>query len=863
MKQDRRIESLRRKKTMKKKRIITALSILVALIAVVGVFLVMKLGDDNFKKKANNEEVTQENSSKEESDKSKDKEKTTLKISAVTGTGVGHEVFVLDENSYEPITVSGTSCTLIVENEDDEIEAVELMVACGGKLVRSEKLDITNKEQKIDLTELENGIYNLSVKIKKDGKYLYYVSSEEGFLQAVSDGDLADAKLFMLQDISVKDRDVTIRKPFTWDTCGCKMSIEKKLLFVSEEDIQKNSKMVIINEAEEDIRASQVWAMTPGWSYEIKVPFQSFKEEKYYYINATKVNDKEIDTSLMYVDTREKLGKYLKDNTVVLPESVKTLELAGEVSSKRQNGTKIDFDMPHVAVIWNGKNAVDREYATQYMNVLSYNDEKLDENIGGAGTSKILSGKLVDADGNSTKLKIDGNYIRATSGYITPLDITTSKPKVDLSNGGKCELIIMDGQHYLRVSDENNQTRGYKLDVKTKEYKLPIIHVTTDDGSDITSKDNYKTGRFSIDYNGNGQYQSINKAQMKIRGRGHSSWDLAKKPYKIKFTSKTSLFGLTESKEWVLLANHGDRSLMRNTLAMTMGRVLDEMVFVPHSYLVDVFINGEYQGVYSLSEQIEIKDGRIPGERKSTEVDTDYLVELSGDEEKTSFGHNAFQTPLQQYVTVREPDAEILKKEQKDYVKSYITKVDKSIKNLDGYEEYIDIPSLIDWFLLNEFSYNLDGTFRRSNFLLKAKGDKLYYASPWDFDYAFGNFWRDSSKYREWICLGNANTDGYINTNWMHYLLEDENFTSKLKDRWDEVGEQLYRTALDTIDKNEKLIKVSAEENFNVWTNCFDRKIQYESNKTVGISTYEGQVDYLRTFIKNRYKWMDETIKGL
>jgi hypothetical protein len=298
---------------------------------------------------------------------------------------------------------------------------------------------------------------------------------------------------------------------------------------------------------------------------------------------------------------------------------------------------------------------------------------------------------------------------------------------------------------------------------------------------------------------------------------------------------------------------------------MDMGSVLDNVLFTPHSYNVDVFVNGSYMGVYTLTEQVEVKEGRIEGEKDGKAVDTDYLVELGGDEEETAFGTNIFHSLLYVYIEVKNPDTDVLSQEQYEYIKDYMIQADTAVMQLDGYEEYIDIPFLIDWFLLTEFSYNVDGAFRRSDFIFKNAGDKLYMATYWDFDYAFSNFWRDSEPFDEWICLGNEKTveDDYIRDNWITFLLNDPEFVSQLKARWDEVGVRLYDTAMATINEAEEKVSPSAEENFTKWTGILGRKIQYESTKSANISTYEGQLQHLRDYIKKRYKWMDDTIRSM
>lgn len=525
----------------------------------------------------------------------------------------------------------------------------------------------------------------------------------------------------------------------------------------------------------------------------------------------------------------------------------------------------ITMEAPDTHVIWNGKDAPDFATIQQYQNVKSYNGQACNEHLGGAGTTKLLSGTIKDKknDNKSVSFETDGNYIFVTMGYMNTVDLSNAQISAKLDGEGNAAIKEVDGTYYCIVTDAQQKERGYQLQVSYKEYTLPVIHITTESGKAVNSKETYVNGNFSIDYNGNGAYLGIENATMQIRGRGHSSWELAKKPYKIKFEEKVPLFGLKAAKEWVLQANYIDRSLMRNQLAMSMGSLLNNMVFIPHSYMVDVFVNGEYQGVYSLTEQIEMKEGRIPGEKDSTEVDCDYLVEFGGEKEETSFGSNVFSTTLCKYVEIKTPDTDVLSAEQYQYIKDYFQQVDDAIIAQSGYEEYIDIPSLIDWFILHEFSYNTDCTLRRSNFFLKKKGGKLYVAAPWDFDYAFGNMSLDSNNYEEWISLGNSKTDSfdeYIKTNWMDYLLKDENFQKQLKARWNEVGESLYQKALATINANDKQIGLSADENFTKWNKCLGVKLQYESKKTLALDTYEDQVDYLREFIKNRYEWMDKTI---
>lgn len=840
---------------------------------------------------------------KEKSDEKPDK---SFEITMVYSDGNSYAIYDSKSEAYQSINIGENekeNGQIQVKKTDDSITCALIYVEKDGKVIKTIELDKDNVYKDISLKEYEEGDYNISFMLEKNKNQTFYVSTGNMFIETIYSDDIENNELILLNDldISVGDEDkIYIKKPFTLITKGKMLKTDKVICFVSEEA----GEMYIKNENKDDIQADVCLGYTPLWEYTVDCEFDSFMESRYCLMEAKSINGRSVETGHLYVDSQEKLlhiieeGKIgrLKDNTsqitlsgdldissVIIDKPIK-LEICGNVSisekikfigawegnieintedSEVSLYESIEFETPNADIIWNDENAPSTEYMEKYMNMKSYNGVVFSEYIGGMGTCMITGGNIGGVD-----FKVEGNYIDLTLGYANNINILKSTPNVILSEDGQSSIVEDNGNYYCVTTDKNNNLRGYKININYKEYKIPVIYITTDSGQAITSKEEYVGGKITVDYNMQEDiYSEVVDKTIKIRGRGHSSWELEKKPYKIKFEKKTSLFGLTEAKEWVILANHIDRSLMRNKLAMSMASLLDNMIFVPHVYMVDVFVNGEYQGVYSISEQIEIKDGRISGERDSAETDTDYLLEWGGEKEATSFGNNVFATELNGYIEIKEPDAEILTQDQYNYIKGYIEKIDETVKNKSGYEEYLDIESLIDWFILNEFSYNVDGTFRRSDFFIKQKDGRLCVAAPWDYDYAFGNFSLDSDNYAEWICLGNERTDAYegkyINTNWMTYLLTDENFKQKLKVRWNEVGEDLYKLAMDTINETEDICRLSAEDNFTVWNRCLGVKLQYESWRVLQLGTYGEQIEYLRSFIEKRYRWMDNEIKGM
>lgn len=821
-------------------------------------------------------------------------------------------VFCTNSNEYRTPKVKKTNKktegSLYIVNGMETITAMTITVEKDAVTVYEGDIEFNKNNEEaciIDLSEFGEGEYDVSFVINDNENYTHYVSTYKMFKAGIENENITDKNLCMLKDINVlEDSDtLIIRYPFVWKTCGRTFTSKGNLLFKSE----NTGRMVIDNTSVEDIQTAGVISETPLWEYDIKELFGEFKEENFCYINAESVNDRKIDISTLYISSEKALEKYVVDGKLKMPSKTKEIVISGDVkidnlivnsdisvriagnvevkgqllfSTKEKGKISIDtsdnnialtekifFEAPLCEVVWKGDDIPSTDHIQKYMNVEVYNENDMDLYIGGIGGTRLVSGKLCTKDKREFDFRIDGNYLITQIGYNDSLNLEDVSLDLKLDGDGTSCIEKYEDTYYCIIVDNENNKRGYKLDVEYKEYNLPVIYISTENGASITSQKEYIGGQFSIDYNGIYKYENITEETINIRGRGNSSWKLQKKPYKIKFSSKTSLFGLEKAKEWVLQANHIDRSLIRNTMAMNMASVLDNMSFIPHSYLVDVFVNGKYQGVYSLTEQIEVKDGRIEGEKDSTDVDTDYLIELGGEEEKTVFGTNIFHSELYSWIEIKNPDSDVLSYEQYQYINQYMNKVDESVINLDNYEEYLDVDSLIDWFILNEFSYNVDGTFRRSDFMLKKKGGKLYMAAPWDYDYAFGNFSLDSSDFSEWICLGNSQTDAYkgkyIKTNWMDYLLKDEKFCKRLKKRWAEVGKKAYDKAMETIDYATQNAAMSADENFSKWSKCLGVKLQYESKKTLALKTYMEQLEYLRSYIENRYNWMDKTINKM
>ncbi len=479
----------------------------------------------------------------------------------------------------------------------------------------------------------------------------------------------------------------------------------------------------------------------------------------------------------------------------------------------------------------------------------------------------ISSAPEFNIDDENAAITLDVNY----TDYIDVRTLENLFLDIEIS-GGTFELVgdvNSDGgiditkDAFLIVTDESGKRKRFALTVNRTVHDLPIVNIYLENDAPVSSiqRDVYSNMEMYIDCTGSSEFSDLDVMSGAIRGRGHSSWKWEKKPYRIKLDESTPILGMPKNRDWILLSNHADKSLMRNIVAYEMGRGLDGFVWTATQYPVDLFVNGVYRGVYAIGEHREISRHRINLD-ESDGVDRGYVLEVGGaDGDDMVKDYNYFHTNSNsaRFITFIDPDAEDLTEEQRQFVMDYVNKADAAIVSGEGYEEYIDVKSFCDWIIMQELTCNLDSCFRRSCYMTKDKGGKIKMGPIWDFDMAFGNFDMDNANYNTWFTMGTTGDDPYIRVNWCNYLMNNENFRAQLKARWLEVRDMLLDRAQKSIDKNKAKIDASQAENFAVW-DILTKKIGYQSWLTTNIQNYDDQVKYIEDFIAKRAKWIDENI---
>ncbi len=380
-----------------------------------------------------------------------------------------------------------------------------------------------------------------------------------------------------------------------------------------------------------------------------------------------------------------------------------------------------------------------------------------------------------------------------TSGQyfiFLPADAATDTIKLNFTASGD---VTLDGKA-VTSGDAVDFTAGksYTLACGEKSYTLfviksesvPSLHITTESGSmDAVHADKSHKEAAVITIVADGETVMEDTELDYIKGRGNSTWAMKKKPYNIKFADKTDLFGMGKAKKWSLLANHSDKTFIRNTVAFDIADSTG-IDFVSKSIAVDLFINGEYYGNYLLCESVEVGGTRVDindlegdtedvntkdldgyslgGDRQSDYKKlaggTKKWVNIPNNPENITGGYllefdlpnryvdevSGFVTTRNQAVVLKSP--EYASEAQVKYISVLYQEFEDAVYSADGYNskgkhytEYIDVDSFVTMYVFQEYAKNLDsGT--TSFYIYKDKDSDVFVAAPaWDYDYAFGN----------------------------------------------------------------------------------------------------------------------------
>ena len=381
------------------------------------------------------------------------------------------------------------------------------------------------------------------------------------------------------------------------------------------------------------------------------------------------------------------------------------------------------------------------------------------------------------------------------------------------------------------------------LNANAQTGTLPVMYIETLNHQPITSKTVYIPGTYFLVDNQNPDF-NIGSAEspmsLEIRGRGHSSWRGVKKPYKIKLAEKTPLLGMNKNKHWALL-----RFYEPTVAGMQLGNIMG-MDWTPSTRPVEVVLNGDYLGLYLLTETNRIDKNRLNiyeqpnwNEDENT-IPYGWLVEVDNYYETNQISireNDSWNLRL----TYHSPDS--LSTAQRQWLVGEFQDINAAIYDKDKinstWEQMIDVDAMARYFIIQEVLDNSDG-FHGSFYLHKDRKD--------DARWIAGPLWDLSCNQREKTDYTFRMKTSYgFTPHWIGELIQDTDFCNAVKDAWEEFYPREVQPLMDYIDEHLLLCSDSFEQ----------EKVQWNFTNQ---DPLEVRVDRLKSALLANIEWFNNNL---
>ncbi|MCL2755218.1 MAG: CotH kinase family protein [Oscillospiraceae bacterium] len=417
--------------------------------------------------------------------------------------------------------------------------------------------------------------------------------------------------------------------------------------------------------------------------------------------------------------------------------------------------------------------------------------------------------------------------------------------------------------------------------------ELPTLHLTMSESNEIppfTDRETWLNCSATMT-SANPEFEFEN-LRTRIRGRGRSSWSRAaeKRSVRLRFRDgdRHMLDSSYAHRDWVLVANHTDNSLLRNYTAYHLGGLLTGMDWSPFARSLHLYVDGEYMGVYLLADERNIAPGRGVLNSDPDPAVSEYFIEMDwrlfrndnvqgvdyfriNTHERGISGVSANQGVPEGYerdrlyeVRFPRPNSGDFSVAHVEYARQFVEDVSRAIRNKDWQRitELVDMASMVDYYLVQELFKNVDTGWSSQFMQIRAAGEnhRLYMGPIWDFDVAAGNISWMSNKSPEGLYVRQQNY-------WFKFLLEITEFRALVHERWETFA---HAAVLETIAHTHALSQEFAED--------FQRN--FERHKVLGvdhwpkppeviaIDTFEGQVEFMIDFLSRRAASLSEIYGG-
>ena len=483
-----------------------------------------------------------------------------------------------------------------------------------------------------------------------------------------------------------------------------------------------------------------------------------------------------------------------------------------------------------------------------------------------AEKTSTLYAKYVNANGNVTFYVDGAAYHSYKSETWVPVTFPSAPSKLGYRFAG---WKMSDGTPFESGSLLRASSLNLYASFDYAFMEIPAVVINTNDGSGINDKETYVKSSVSV-LNAEDEY-CFESVSAGVKGRGNSTWTMPKKPYRIKFDKKQSMFGTEyKAKSWTLLANYADKSLLRNYVTYDFAENIGEFPFVSVHQPVDLYLNGSYEGVYLLCDQIQAGEGRVEiDEEIAEDGNNGFLIERDMRAPEEGFlDQDYFKFGGEDYA-IKSPDTEsdefIAKKDVEiAYIKDYLQHSWDAISSgtWDEVKSWIDVESFLNCYIIDEVLETIDAG-QSSSYFYKAKNGLLKKGPLWDYDLSSGNF--NYGPANQTTCAPNNGIWAGTANAWYKHLLTRAEFQAALASRLS-VKSYAFSNTLATINTKRKNnlyndMQGALERNFVKW-DIMGKNTWPQPDDVIAINTVKGQIEFLHDWLLARYKYVYETHTG-
>ena len=443
----------------------------------------------------------------------------------------------------------------------------------------------------------------------------------------------------------------------------------------------------------------------------------------------------------------------------------------------------------------------------------------------------------------------------------------------------KKEMVLKNFSPLVRLSVEC-KTNKKENDDNIKRYSthLPIIKIDTK-GNDIVDEPKIDAEMEIINNHSKINKPSDEKYEAKvsigIEIRGNTSQAYSKKSYSIEIRDSAGndldfpILGLPKDDDWVLYAPYADKTFMRNVLSYDLFRKMGH--YSVKTRYCELIINNEYKGLYVLTEKIKANNSRV-NISKINKTDTSgnslsggYIVAIDNNPEATVWPTTlpSLGNKIYTYYSILYPKEKQIQPVQFKYISDYIIAFESTFKenintgNNPEYLKYINTESFIDYFIINEFTKNID-SYRLSTFMYKDRDNissKLNIGPIWDFNFSLGlPEYHDGYNYKGWVFEENM----VLIPPWWPVLIDDSYFRNHLKQRWTYLRQNILseESLMNNVDSLSNIVNEAVPRNFNKWkiSNKYTWPVYFNGKN------FEDDKEYMKFWITERLKWMDANL---